>query len=285
VSIKSLVPTVLLMIVVASVGYMLGSKGVPELGEQMNTSMIENAEAKPSPESSSQSYSEEQVKQNILSSIQNLDDTVTEIKIEQSPVQGVYWVLLPDNETLLVSADGRFVLGRNVSEFKADNLEPVLSQVVELAKAGAKKEIINAFKNTEDQQIVYPAFGGKKAEIYVFTDVNCGYCRKFHNDVPELTKAGIEVHYLAGPFFSKDRASLERIWCSEDPLKAMDKAKSGQKNSGVEVTEACVQTVTEHIALGQSLGIRGTPALFTKEGEQLGGYVPPKQLISQLISQ
>lgn len=277
-NIKSLVPTLLLLIVVAAVAYTAGDKGLPKelknkVTEVDNSVAVVSASTMPSIET---------VKQTILANIQTLDQSIQDLQVEESPVKGVYWVLLPGNEVLLVSADGRYILGRGINEFKNGQLEPVTSTVVELAKQGAQSEVQAAFKSTENQQLIYKAVSEKKAEVYVFTDVNCGYCRKFHKDVPELTQAGIEVHYFAGPFFSKDRAILEKIWCSADPLLAMNQAKAGQKLADVEVTEACVATVSEHMALGQKLGIRGTPALYTKDGAQVGGYVPPQQLIELL---
>jgi len=271
VKIKSLVPTFFLLLLVAAVAYTAGNKGLPDLAN------IKKAETK-----KNDTQSVDKIKQNILSNIQTLDVSVTEIQIEETPIKGIYWVLLPGSETLLISADGRFILGRGINEFKEGKLEPVESQMVELAKVGLQQSAIDAFQKNQEQQIIYKAHGEKKAEVYVFTDVNCGYCRKFHKDVPELNQAGIEVHYFAGPFYSKDRESLEQIWCSKDPLVAMNLVKGGQKLSGVTITEACKTTVSDHIALGQKLGIRGTPALFTKSVEQIGGYVPPQELIARL---
>lgn len=275
--IKSLIPTALLIIVVAAVSYALGNKGLPR--------ELQMTDSKTSSSAHEQNWSDESietVKNNILTNIKKLDAAVDDIKIEESPVSGVYWVLLPGNETLLVSEDGRYLLGRGLSEFQGSRIEPVSSSVVEMAKAKVMEQVSDDFKNTLDSQLIFQAKGEKKGEIYVFTDVNCGYCRKFHKDVPELNNAGIAVHYFAGPFFSKDREVLEKIWCSEEPLLTMTKAKEGQKPTNVSVSASCRETVTAHIALGEKLGIRGTPALFTKDGEQVGGYVPPDQLISRL---
>lgn len=280
--IKSFIPTALLIIVVAAAAYALGNKGLPielQLIDSKTSSSPANVHEQNRPDQSI-----ETVKSNILSNIQKLDDAVNDIQIEESPVSGVYWVLLPGNETLLVSEDGRYLLGRVLSEFQGERIEPVSSSVVEMAKAKVMEEVSDDFKNTLETQLIFQAKGEEKGEIYVFTDVNCGYCRKFHKDVPELNNAGIAVHYFAGPFFSKDREVLEKIWCSEAPLQAMTQAKEGQKPTNVSVSERCRQIVTAHMALGQKLGIRGTPALFTKDGEQLGGYVPPAQLINRLTA-
>lgn len=284
-NIKSVVPTFLLLIVVAAVAYTIGDKGLPKAASKQEQPVQASAKVQNQPahqEELTQDPDMETSKQNIFANILKLDSSVSDIELEQTPVKGVYWVMLPGGETLLASADGRFVLGRTLSEFKGNKLETVPSKAAALAKLNTQKYVTQAFQSNTEQQIVYKAQGEKKGEIYVFTDVNCGYCRKFHKDVPELTQAGIEVHYLAGPFFSKDRLSLEQIWCAEDPLLAMDQVKGGQKLRNVQVTEACESTVSEHMALGTRLGIRGTPALYTKEGEQVGGYVPPAELVKRL---
>jgi thiol:disulfide interchange protein DsbC len=196
----------------------------------------------------------------------------------------VYWVLLPNNETLMMSADGVYLLGKGVNKITGGSVEMVNGKLIEQHIRKTQQAVIGAFDSNREQQIIYPSQGEKKSEIYVFTDVNCGYCRKFHRDVPELNAAGIEVHYFAGPFFSKDRESLEQIWCAKDPLVAMTQVKQGQKLKGIVVTEQCKQIVSDHIALGQSLGIRGTPAIYTKDGVQIGGYVEPKNLIEILTN-
>lgn len=284
-NIKSLIPISLLIIVIAAVAYTVGKGGLPETwnsNEQGGSKLTQQSVGKNMSPADVEEVS--RVKALILKSLQSVDNTIESISIEQSPVAGVYWVLLPNNETLMMSADGQYLLGKGVNKVSGGRVEIVNSELIELAKTQAQQEIISAFESSQKQQLVYRAIGEKKAELYVFTDVNCGYCRKFHKDVPELNAAGIEVHYFAGPFFSKDRESLEQIWCSPDPLAAMTQAKQGQKLKGVTVTEQCKQIVSDHIALGQRLGIRGTPAIYTKDGMQVGGYVEPKNLIEMLTN-
>jgi thiol:disulfide interchange protein DsbC len=284
VKIKSIVINIFLMAVVASGAYLVGNRGLPDAFAKASDETLRAADKPGSVEGGSLATqdTDAKVKAAILSSVQRLDPSVQDIQIEASPLTDIYWVLLPGNEAILISADGQYYLGKGMAVIADKKLEAVNSKVLERVKASAQKEVVHAFKESVDQQLVYEAKGEKKGEVYVFTDVNCGYCRKFHKDVPQLTESGIAVHYFAGPFFSKDRAILEKIWCANDPLTAMTKVKTGLTLSGVEVSEDCQSIVSSHIALGQKLGIRGTPALFTKEGEQLGGYVPPQQLIQRL---
>ena len=46
--------------------------------------------------------------------------------------------------------------------------------------------------------------------------------------------------------------------------------------------KACTTPVAEHYALGNKLGVRGTPALLMDDGEMIGGYVPAAELASYL---
>ena len=113
--------------------------------------------------------------------------------------------------------------------------------------------------------IIYPAKGETKAVVYAFTDADCGYCRKLHSEMDDINARGIEVRYLAWPRSQESVPKMEAIWCSQDRNAAMDQAKMGAN-------------VQAHMALGSRLGVRGTPAIFTEAGEQVGGYLPAAQL-------
>jgi thiol:disulfide interchange protein DsbC len=40
--------------------------------------------------------------------------------------------------------------------------------------------------------------------------------------------------------------------------------------------------VAREYALGQSIGVRGTPAILTERGDYISGYMPPRELVQQL---
>ncbi len=273
VKIKGIVLNLLFLAVIASGGYLLATKG-------LSGAFAKNDSEKTTGQKTSGDI--EAVKRAIIARLQQIDGTIDDISVEETPVEGVYWVLLPGNQMLLMSADGRYVLGSTLAELTDKEMVKVDSSIQATAAVEKKDIAKKGFEATQGNQIVFKAEGEKKGEVYVFTDVHCGYCKKFHQDVPNLNKAGIDVHYLAGPFFSRDRESLEKVWCSANPQEALSMAKFQDKLDAVSVTEQCKQIVTDHITLGQKLGIRGTPATFTKDGEQLGGYVPPDQLIAKI---
>jgi thiol:disulfide interchange protein DsbC len=120
-----------------------------------------------------------------------------------------------------------------------------------------------------------------KHSITVFTDVECGYCRKLHNDIEQLTKLGVRVRYAAYPRSgpgTDDWRKMEAVWCAKDRKAAITQAKQGQNVK----SEKCATPVASQFELGEQLGVRGTPAIFTTQGDYIGGYLPPAQMLEEL---
>lgn len=150
--------------------------------------------------------------------------------------------------------------------------------VASLAMAGvAKKALDNVDKS---EMIVFPAKGQAKSHIYVFTDPTCHYCRILHKDRETITGAGIEIRYLAWPRGDDLKPLAEAVWCSKDRNTALTDAKNDKMPS----RQTCDNPVAKHMALGASLGVSGTPAVYTANGEQIGGYLPPKELIELALA-
>jgi thiol:disulfide interchange protein DsbC len=132
-------------------------------------------------------------------------------------------------------------------------------------------------------------FGAKKAKytVIVFTDVDCAYCRKFHEGLGELEAKGIAVRYLAFPRSGRETKAwrtMAAVWCAADRREALTRATRGE---GVRVKEGreCSDAVIEkHYALGQQLGIPGTPMIVMGNGTSLGGYVAPEKLVAEIES-
>jgi thiol:disulfide interchange protein DsbC len=135
----------------------------------------------------------------------------------------------------------------------------------------------------EDQMIVF-APANVKHTITVFTDVDCTYCRKLHSEIGELNKLGVKVRYLAYPRTGPNTeswAKMEQVFCSKDRKQALTSAKMGEPVKG----PACGSTpVASEYALGEQIGVNGTPAIITDKGEYIGGYLPAAKLVQYLDS-
>lgn len=186
--------------------------------------------------------------------------------ITKSELAGVYEVTTEAGESLFFSEDGQFFIAGDLytlKDSKIRNLSEVKREQDRVVK-------VNAIP--DDQKIVFPAQGETKGKIAIFTDIDCGYCRKLHKEVPALNKMGVEVSYLAYPRAGVNSESYNKYvsaFCAEDKLDALTKAKNGQAIA----PKVCANHVTEQFNLGREIGISGTPAIILDSGTLIPGYV------------
>lgn len=183
-------------------------------------------------------------------------------------MDGIYWVTAEGLPSFFTDKSGKHIIqGQIIAVGEA--------QPVDISAALTAKTAQEALKAVDKKEmIIYPAKGETKSVIYAFTDADCGYCRKLHEEMDDINARGIEVRYLAWPRSQESVPKMEAIWCSQDRNAAMNQAKMGADVQA----PSCANPVQEHMALGARLGVRGTPAVFTETGEQVGGYLPAAQL-------
>ena len=120
-----------------------------------------------------------------------------------------------------------------------------------------------------------------KHTISVFTDIDCGYCRKLHNEMHKYNELGIKVRYLAYPRSGPGTPSFikaENVWCADDRQQALTDAKNGKEVK----SKACDNPVKQEFLIGTQVGVTGTPAIFLENGQLLPGYFPAERLIKIL---
>ena len=122
-------------------------------------------------------------------------------------------------------------------------------------------------------------------ELLVFTDVDCGYCRRLHQQMAEYHALGIGVRYVAFPRSGPDTDSwttMQSIWCSDDRPAAMTSAKAG----GFVPERQCDSvSVERHFELGREIGLSGTPALLTPGGELIPGYGATHYALAAILNE
>ncbi len=191
-------------------------------------------------------------------------------KVSPSGVKGINELYIEGvNLPLYLSEDGRFLFEGEITD---------LVKRVNLTENRQNKIRVMALeKVSPENMIVYSPEGKKKSFITVFTDVNCPYCKKLHDDIPKYLKEGVEVRYLAFPAIAtKER--MEGVWCASDPKAAIDLAMTKRKVDDKVICEG-VSPVEEQYQLGISFGITGTPNIVLENGQMIGGYVPAEELL------
>lgn len=192
-----------------------------------------------------------------------------------SAMPELYQVQLRGGRILYVSASAEFIFQGQLLQVQ-DGVPVNLTEQAERTALVAQMQALNT-----EEMVIFPA-QSPQATITVFTDTDCGYCQKLHSEVAQLNNAGVDVRYLAfprgglaGPAYD----SLVSVWCADDRLAAMTQAKQGKKLAKT----ACKNPVEKHYALGQSIGVRGTPTIVLANGEIIPGYQPAKQLAAQAL--
>jgi len=172
-----------------------------------------------------------------------------------------------------VSEDGRYLLQGDLIDLENQvNLS-------EVERNTSRSEMMASI--SEDNSIVFSPTEVKH-RVTVFTDIDCGYCRRLHAQIDEYLANGIEVRYLLYPRNGPQTASwgkAEEVWCANDHNLALTLAKQDKEFE----TQSCDSpTVSEHYALGQDIGLRGTPAIVLEDGRLVSGYLPPDGLLSRI---
>jgi len=205
---------------------------------------------------------------------QSMAEVLPDLQLDEvtpSQVPGLYEVVI-GQRLLYVTEDGRYLLqGSLIDLQRQKNLtEPRLNAI----KARAMSKV------GEDSMVI---FGPKNAKhtVTVFTDIDCGYCRKLHSEMASYNDAGIRIRYLFFPRAGVDSSSYRKavsVWCADDRNQAMTIAKTGATLEDKE----CSNPVREHLELGQDMGVTGTPALVLENGSMIPGYVPVGRLQAML---
>ena len=199
--------------------------------------------------------------------------------ISESAVGGLYEVIA-SGQLLYISEDGNHLFNGNLFNIENGivNLTEDTKQRIDSLKNPMRREAISEVSTEE--MIVFAA-ENEKYRISVFTDVDCGYCRKLHREMEKYNELGITVQYLGYPragIGSPSHAKLRSIWCATDPNAAMNRGKI-QREFG---TDTCEDPLVDHMRLVRDFGLSGTPAIIFASGRLLPGYVEPARLIKML---
>lgn len=194
--------------------------------------------------------------------------------VKPSEVKGLYEVMVGTN-IFYVSEDGKYLLqGRLVD--MADHKD-----LTEEKLSGARKQAIE--KIGQENMIVFkPKIG--KYTVSVFTDIDCGYCRKLHSELDQYLAQGITIQYLFFPRAGKGSESYNKavsVWCAKDRNAALTDAKKGNTPPA----KTCDNPVDKHMQLGADFDVKGTPMIVSEKGNIYPGYLPAKQLFEALESE
>jgi thiol:disulfide interchange protein DsbC len=214
----------------------------------------------------------------IRNSLEKILPAGSEIEsIQESFIPGLYSVYYGDLEPIYVTKDGNFFIYGDIYKINIDSISNITD--LEISK---RRSII--LSNLTSSELISFKSKNEKYSVTVFTDVDCGYCRKLHNQIEEYNKLGITINYAAFPRSGLGTDSFSKMvsaWCSENTKLSLTKLKN---NKEVDANFCDNQPVSKHYAIGKKLGVTGTPAIFLTDGILIPGYLSPEDLLTKLKS-
>ena len=200
--------------------------------------------------------------------------------IERSEFPGIYKVYYGDIQPLYVSESGNYFMFGQMFKIDSQNAnKPVIKNITDKDISIRRQSLMQEIKTSE-----LISFESKRQQydLTVFTDVDCGYCRKLHKEIKQYNDLGITIRYAAFPRSGLGTDAFTKMvgaWCSADSKKAITNLKDG-KNPNLTFCDS--QPVAKHYAIGKKLGVTGTPAIITETGDLLPGYYSAEDLLKKL---
>ena len=202
-----------------------------------------------------------QSEQQIRSELQKKIGSNTKIKsVSLSPIPGVYEVLV-GNDIFYTDVNSKYLIqgeiieiatGKNITEQKQADLNRI--KWSELNPANALKVVR----------------GNGSRQLAVFSDPNCGYCKRLDKSLQQLDNVTIFTYLI--PILSPDSTQKSKqIWCSADSQKTyIDWMINGVIPSG---KSDCTTPLDKNMAFAKTYGITGTPTIFFTDGSRFPGAV------------
>ena len=208
----------------------------------------------------------------ILQTLLEVFPGANDYSLDDSLVDGLYAVSI-GSEVIYISKDAKFLIRGEIFD---------LQNSINLTEEKRILGRLDVMQGLDEQTMIIYEPDQIKHTVTIFTDIDCGYCRKFHQQIDDYLDLGIRVRYLSFPRTGPDTESwkkAEAVWCNKDRSGSLDSAKQGKKVDA----DTCPGTPVEaHYNLGSVFNISGTPTIVTDKGKIIVGYLPPESLLFRL---
>ncbi len=190
-----------------------------------------------------------------------LESRLQGVKVEgvvKTPYLGLWEVrvgdeLLYTDEKVSYIFSGNVLDGRNMKNLTEERLQ----------KLTAIK-----FEDLPFSQAFKVVRGNGRRQLAIFEDPNCGYCKRFEQDLAKLDD--VTVHVFLYPILSQNSVDKSKaVWCSSDRVKAWSDLMLGSGTPSA--SRGCDNPVDKNIELGRRMRIDGTPTTFLANGQRIVG--------------
>ncbi|WP_096087246.1 DsbC family protein [Agaribacterium haliotis] len=213
-----------------------------------------------------------QIKTAVIAKLKQARPDLSFEDVRETEVPELYAVTYNGGNLIYTTASGDFLIVGDIYEVGENGVSKLGEKELNAKRAKIIAEL------QPETMISFVSEQKDAKDIYVFTDVDCGYCRKLHREVPQLNELGVNVHYLAYPRAGIGSGSYDKMlaaWCAKDQQQAMTELKNQRP---ITMLKCDSSAVADQFRLGGELGVSGTPAIVLSDGTLIPGYQPAPQL-------
>ena len=195
--------------------------------------------------------------------------------IKESQLPNFYEVILSDGSFFYVEKGGQYLVLGDIFKIKNEEL-------VNLSREKNYSKAKDMLQKIDEKSLIKFSPKEIKYKVYVFTDVDWGFCRKFHNQISSFLDQGIQVNYLAFPRSGTDSDTYKKMsiaWCSPNRQEVLTGLKKDKDFEQIDCEDNPIKT---HFELAKSIDIQGTPTIISQSGFTIPGYIEAKELIKYL---
>ena len=194
-------------------------------------------------------------------------------EVSRTPMAGVYEVRI-GTELYYTDEHGQYLIAGQMFETKTRT---------NLTEARMAKLTAIDFASLPLKDAIVWKQGTGARKLVVFADPNCGYCKKFEQELQSVKD--VTVYTFLYPILGGDSPEKSRnIWCAKDSTKAWREWMVEGKLPGRAMGQCDTGALTRNAELGRKHRVNGTPALVFEDGRRISGALPPEQVEKQLAA-
>ena len=191
-------------------------------------------------------------------------------EVTKTEMPGLYEVRL-GSEIIYSDEQGNFVIEGSLLDTRSRK---------DLTKARQEKLSAFEFDKLPMKDAIVWKNGTGARKLVVFSDPNCGYCKRLEVDLQKLKN--VTVYTFLIPVLGADSSEKSKnIWCSKDQAKAwlgwMLEGKAPVRNMG-----ACETPLDRNLALSRKHRVNGTPALVFSDNTRVSGAIGADEIEKRL---
>lgn len=185
--------------------------------------------------------------------------------VTPAAVKGLYEVVM-GHRIAYTDTTGRYFMYGSLVDMKTND-DLTAARLTDLSRVDVRKLPL--------QDALVRVNGKGRRTMYLFSDPDCPFCRRLEPELDKLDDVTIYIFpYPLEALHSDAARKAKAIWCETDEKKRLDLWHGVVMKTQDVSTAECPNPIKRNLALGEALGLQGTPTLIAADGRTLPGAVP-----------